>query len=117
MDLKIPTLDNIKGIKGIKEKMGFGEQPASTRSRGAHSSRVDSYEEEDYGYEDYGEYAFDDTADYAQPFNNEAPVGAAHGIGSSFSPVAQTGYGRRRARAYAIHARRTRRPRRARAFP
>lgn len=86
MDLKIPTLDNIKGIKGIKEKMGFGEQPASTRSRGAHSSRVDSYEEEDYGYEDYGEYAFDDTADYAQPFNNEAPVAAAHGIGSSFSP-------------------------------
>lgn len=85
MDLKIPTLDNIKGIKGIKEKMGFGEQPAPARSRGAHSAHIDSYEEEDYGYEDYGEYAFDDNADYAQPLN-AAPASAAHGIGSSFSP-------------------------------
>lgn len=85
MDLKIPTLDNIKGFKGIKEKMGLGEQPAPARSRGAHSAPVDSYDEDDFDYEDYGEYAFDDTADYAQQFN-EGSEAAAHGIGASFSP-------------------------------
>ena len=58
MDLKIPKLD------GLKDKFGFGEGSFS-RGRGAASERKDSYED-DYEYEDFGEYAFDDSADYAQ---------------------------------------------------
>ena len=65
MDLKIPKLD------GLKDKLGFGEAPAS-RGRAA-ASRRDSYEE-DYGYEDFGEYAFDDSADYAREGYEEKPA-------------------------------------------
>lgn len=67
MDLKIPRLDD------LKDRFGFGEGPS--RGRGAAQGRNrDSYEEEDYGYEDYGEYGFDDSADYARDDYDSRPA-------------------------------------------
>ena len=65
MDLKIPKLD------GLKDKLGFGEAPVF-RGRAA-AERHDSYED-DYGYEDFGEYAFDESADYARDGYESKPA-------------------------------------------
>lgn len=57
MDLRIPKLDELKDRFASRDT-----QPA--RQRRSSARMVDEYD--DFGHEDFGEYAFDDNADYAQ---------------------------------------------------
>lgn len=61
MDLKIPKFDD------LKDRLGFKDVP---RSHGSSSVRGNSYD--DFETEDFGEYAFDDSADYAKETNQSA---------------------------------------------
>ncbi len=57
MDLRIPRFDELKDRFGQKDSHG-------ARSRRSSSRAANDYD--DFGQEDFGEYAFDDNADYAQ---------------------------------------------------
>lgn len=72
MDLKIPKFDD------LKDRFGFKDASHARPS----SSREDSYDDsyDDFGQEDFGEYAFDDNADYAKEARKDPSVSA------SFSP-------------------------------
>ncbi|MDO4442634.1 MAG: cell division protein SepF [Slackia sp.] len=65
MDLKIPKLDELKGRLDLKDRLGFKDashaRPSSPRDDAYDDSYDDGFDEEDYG-----EYAFDDNADYAR---------------------------------------------------
>lgn len=58
MDFKIPKFDE------LKDRLGMGS-PAPTRTHSSGSRSRDAYGY-DSGFEDYGEYAYDESADYAQ---------------------------------------------------
>lgn len=61
MDLKIPKFDELKGRLDLKDRLGF-KDASHARPSSAHD---DSYDDE-FDEEDFGEYAFDDNADYAR---------------------------------------------------
>lgn len=61
MDLKIPKFDELKDRLG--NLTGSASQPRSSSRK----NDVDAQGFDDFGYEDYGEYGFDDSADYSQP--------------------------------------------------
>lgn len=58
MDLKIPRFDELKERFAPRD---------SHSARSHHASSRSTVDYDDFGNEDYGEYAFDDNADYAQP--------------------------------------------------
>lgn len=64
MDLKMPKFDDIKDRLGFKDGVAASIGSRMRPSGSAPSNRGNRGD--DYGYEDYGEYGFDDTADYAQ---------------------------------------------------
>ena len=74
MAFKIPNIDEVKGRLGLG-----GAQGASGGRSSRYEDEVDDYaddyaEEEEY---DYGEYAYDDNADYAQPgYVHQSSVGS-----------------------------------------
>lgn len=76
MDLKIPKLDDLKDRLDLKDRFGHKEAPRSRPSSGRNASY------DDFGQEDFGEYAFDDNADYAK----ETPSSADAASTASFSP-------------------------------
>ena len=62
MDLKIPKFDD------LKDRLGFKDAPRPRH--GSSSVRDNSYD--DFETEDFGEYAFDDSADYAKETSQSA---------------------------------------------
>lgn len=74
MDLKIPKFDDLKGRLDFKDRLGFKDAAHARPS----TPQDDSYD--DFDHEDFGEYAFDDNADYArEPYKDAAST-------ASFSP-------------------------------
>lgn len=74
MDLKIPKFDDLKGRLDFKDRLGFKDAAHARPS----APQDDSYD--DFDHEDFGEYAFDDNADYArEPYKDAAST-------ASFSP-------------------------------
>lgn len=92
MDFKIPKLDELKDLKGrldLKDRLGLKDGGSHARGAAPRVERDDAASHDEYGHEDFGEYAFDDQADYVQDRSRrgvDASDGADPAATAAFAP-------------------------------